>query len=234
MPSGYSQSPRLLKGALVRLGEPFLGPIPNVIVFQYNPESITRQLTPWTPPDRPESVTPPAPETAQPFDPGETFTLTLELDATDELEEPESHPVAALSGVGDRIAALEQLLYPVGSRALLGEVLTLGLGDALPRGSVPVVLFVWGPGRIVPVRVTSFSVDEQQYSPTLFPIRASVTIGLRTLTADFFTTTSLGRKPTASERIAIAAYKYTRGQQEVLARANVANTAESILGMLPV
>jgi hypothetical protein len=233
MPSGYSQSPRLLKGALVRLGEPFLGPVPNVIVFQYNPESITRQLTPWTPPDRPEGVAPPAPDTAQPFDPGETFTLTLELDATDELEQPDSHPAALVAGVGDRIAAIEQLLYPVGE-ALLGRAFSFGLGAELPRRSVPVVLFVWGPGRIVPVRVTSFGVDEQQYSPTLFPIRAKVTLGLRTLTADFFTTTSLGRPPTASERVAIAAYKYTRGKQEVLARANVANTAESILGMLPV
>jgi Contractile injection system tube protein len=229
--TGYSQTPRLLKGALVRLGEPFLGPVPNVIVFQYNPETLTRELTPWTPPTEAEGTEPPTSGTAQPFDPGETVTLALQLDAADALEEPDTHPVAVLAGVADRIAALEQLLYPVGE-TLLGGLFSLGVSTAVPRGSVPIVLFIWGPGRIVPVRLTTFSVEEQQFSPTLYPIRATVSVGLRILTSDSFK--AVDRAPSASERIAMAAYDYTRGQREILARANVANTAESILGMLPV
>lgn len=114
MPTGYSQSPKLLKGALVELSEPFLGPIPNVIVFQYNPETLTRELMPWAPPTEAEGTEPPTSGTAQPFDPTETFSLALELDAADALEEPESHPVAVLAGVADRIAALEMLLYQIG------------------------------------------------------------------------------------------------------------------------
>lgn len=229
MPGGYSRSPRLVKGALVRLGEPFLGPVPNVIVFQYNPTSLTRELTPWTPPDGDAEggASPSTPETAQPYDPGETLTLELELDAADDLQEPEAHPVTAVSGVADRIAALEMLLYPEGE-SLLGGL--FALGGAVPRRSVPVVLLVWGPGRILPVRLTSFSVDEQAFSPTLYPIRAKVSVGLRVLTPDAFRRP--GEQPEAAERLAIAAYDFTRGQKEILARANLAHSAESLLGMV--
>src|SRR5262245_21494855 len=98
--SGYSQTPRLLKGALIYFGAPMLVPVPNIIVFQYNPESMTRTLNPWQPLTavRPEWET--NKETgettmtnkeaykeylskvaglAQPYDPAETFSLTLEF-----------------------------------------------------------------------------------------------------------------------------------------------------------
>ncbi len=172
---------------------------------------------------------------AQPFDPGESFTLTLELDATDALEDPDNHPVAVVSGIADRIAALEMLLYPVGDKgSLLGKAFASlgGIKKFVPRGSVSMVLFVWGPGRIAPVRLTSFSVEEQAFSPTLYPIRAKVSVGMQVLTEEAIKQVSRG-KPSTSRELAIAAYKYTRGQKEALARANVANNVESSLGMLP-
>ena len=99
--------------------------MPNIIVFQYNPETLTRTLNPWKPSAGEGTGTDSGvANTSQPFDPGETLTLTLELDATDALEEPESHPVAVVSGVADRIAALEMLLYPTGD-SLLGSVFGL-------------------------------------------------------------------------------------------------------------
>jgi hypothetical protein len=226
----------LLKGALIEFSERFIGPIPNVIVFQYNPSSLTRTLEVWQPPSGggPESE---ASATAQPDDPPESFDLTLELDATDALETPDSHPVAVISGVADRVAALEMLLYPQ-EESLLGGLLgsvtsSLGISGGagaapVPRGTVPVVLFVWGPGRIAPVRLTSFSVEEQAFSPTLYPIRASVTVGLKMLTDDDFP-----QSDSLSEQLAIFAYKYTRKQKQALAALNTANSVESILGMLP-
>jgi hypothetical protein len=247
MPTGYSRSPKLLKGALIEFSERFIGPIPNVIVFQYNPEMMTRALEVWSQHGGGESATSnDTSHTAQPFDPPETFTLALELDAADALEKPESHPVAFISGVADRIAAMEMLLYPQGdsllgglmgsiSGSLGGASVSGALGGAaggvqpVPRGTVPVVLFVWGPGRIVPVRLTSFSVEEQAYSPLLYPIRAKVSIGLKILTPKDFPTCN--RK--LSEDLAITAFNFTRKQKEVLAAANLANSVESILGMLP-
>jgi hypothetical protein len=249
MPTGYSRSPKLLKGALIEFSERFIGPIPNVIVFQYNPETMTRTLEVWSQNGGGESsASNDTSHTAQPFDPPESFTLALELDAADALENPESHPVAFISGVADRIAAMEMLLYPQGD-SLLGDLLgsisgSLSIGGAsiggalggaaggvqpASRGTVPVVLFVWGPGRIVPVRLTSFSVEEEAYSPLLYPIRAKVTIGLKILTPKDFP--ACNRK--LSEDLAITAFKFTRKQKEVLAAANLANSVESILGMLP-
>jgi hypothetical protein len=246
MPTGYSRSPKLLKGALIEFSERFIGPIPNVIVFQYNPETMTRALEVWSQSGGGESAASnDTSHTAQPFDPPETFTLALELDAADALEKPESHPVAFISGVADRIAAMEMLLYPQGdsllgglmgsiSGSLGGASVSGALGGAssvqpVPRGTVPVVLFAWGPGRIVPVRVTTFSVEEQAYSPLLYPIRAKVSIGLKILTPKDFPTCH--RK--LSEDLAITAFNFTRKQKEVLAAANLANSVESILGMLP-
>ncbi len=230
MPTGLTRSPKLLKGALIKLSEDFLGPIPNIIIFQYNPEKMTRTLMPYSPADGKDSE---GASKVQPYDPGEKFSLTLILDATDALEEPDQHPVAVIAGVADRISALEMLLYPVGD-SLLGSLLPglFGSGEAVPRSEVPVCLFAWGPGRILPVRLTSFSVEEQAYSPTLFPLRPSVTVGLQVLTDQAFVKPP-GVAQSISEQLAGTAYKYTRGQRELLARANLANSVESIMNMLP-
>lgn len=249
MPASFPGSPKLLKGALVELSEPFLGPVPNIIVFQYNPETLTRDLTPWSANGGGQSGEISA--TAQPFDPEESFRLTLELDATDGMEEPELHPVAAATGVADRIAALEMLLYPTNDPgSMLGkEFATFGgllkksktalakEKQGIPRGEVPVVLFIWGPQRIVPVRLRSFEVEEQAFSPALYPIRARVSIGLQVLTDRSFWQGAFakeGKKTLSrSEDFAVGAYKFTRMQKEILARANQVNNVESILGMLP-
>jgi hypothetical protein len=242
---GYSRSPKLLKGAIVQFKEMPIVPIPNIIIFQYNPETLSRSLSPFAPGDKKVEESPPgsqpAPQTAQPFDPTETFSVTLYLDATDALETPESHPVAFVTGVADRIAALEILLYPPGG-GLLGSLtgsLSVSVGGAsaaaafttVTRTEVPVTLFIWGPGRIVPVRLTSFNVEEMQWNQLLYPTRAKVSIGMKVITKEALesdTTSSSSGKD-----IAMFCYDWTRGQKEALALANLANTVESILGILP-
>jgi hypothetical protein len=247
MATGYSRSPKLLKGALIQFSAPLLIPIPNIIVFQYNPASLTRSFTPWGPPTKPDPEHPDdklVNQRAQPYDPQETFSLALELDATDDLEDPTSHPVAVVSGVAARIAAMEMLLYPPGQStlgALLNVSINVSIGsggisasvgkavDTVPQTTVPVVLFFWGPGRIVPVRITSFQVEEQAFLPTLYPLRAKATIGLKILDTTAFDPNDTS----AAVKIAKACYTFTRAQKEALALANVANSVESIMGMLP-
>ena len=266
---GSEVSPWLLKGALIYFGAPMLIPLPNIIIFQYNPDTMTRSLTPWQPPSKRvvasydesgklsnESELKAYGETlaslSQPYDPNETFSLTLELDATDALEKPELHPVAVATGVADRLAAIEMLMYPPGDSllgGLLGSVsvsvsasaggLSVGGGlDAaaqqLERRDAPIVLFFWGPGRIVPVRITSLSIEEQQFSPLLYPTRAKATIGLRVLDLDDLVQVTGDPATGAAAELARACYKFTRGQKEVLATANLANAVESIIGMLPI
>ncbi len=231
MTNGYSQSPKLLKGALIRFDAATPIPVPNIIVFQYNPESVTRKLSPWY--SKKDTDDPRIKDTlGEAYDPEETLSLKLWLDAADALEEPHTHPVAVLSGIADRIAAIEMLLYPTQSEGPLLKALNSLTGgpkvDVISRTKVPVVLFFWGPGRIVPVRITGFSVDEQAYSPTLYPIHAEATLDLRVLDAAMFDKDD----KSAEVKIARACYLYTRGQKQALSAANLVNSFES-MGLLP-
>lgn len=219
--TGYSRSPRLAKGAFVKIAERFVGPVPNVIVFQYNPKSLTRTITPWADGDDSTSG---GSTRAQPAEPGEDIKLKIELDATDDLEQPERHPIAAVSGVAARLAALELLLYPA-KETLLAKRLALGLTP----GERPAVLFVWGPGRILPVQITSFMVEETLFSPTLYPLQATVDVGLRVVPP---AEPAEGKSLSPEEMMAAAAYRSTQGQKEILARTNLLNTAETA-GLLP-
>ena len=161
----------LLKGALVSFNPSFLIPLPNIIVFQYNPETMTHA---WTQPEAAggSSSSSDASTTNNPMAvkgmPGESFSFTIAVDANDEIADG-SAPTAAIaevSGVYSRLAAIEMLLYPTmpGGGGLLGAVsaaaasLTSGTSSGpttqVPASTMPIVLFIWGPGRIVPVRVT--------------------------------------------------------------------------------
>jgi hypothetical protein len=182
--TGYSRSPKLQKGALVQLIESLSIPLPSIVPFQFNPETMTRSLKPWNPLDVSETnrgLTSPA---AQPYDPEETIQMQLELDASDQLEDDET--IAKTVGVADRIAALEKMMFPGSSP--LGQVLELAsslLGGGSPsppkRPTVPVTFLVWGIGRIVPVRITSYQIEEQLFLPSLRAVQAKVSIGLLVL-----------------------------------------------------
>lgn len=234
-------SRRLLKGAFIRLDEMGIGPVPQIIVFQYNPETLSRKFKTYEKPLDKEGTKPDPAAQAAPYDPEEEMDVVVELDATDDLEEPLAHPVAMLAGVADRIAAMEMLMYPSDEVGLLSSAvaslagaLGIGGGAQIPtRRESPVVLLVWGPGRIVPVKITTFAVEEQAFNPALYPIRAKVSIGVKILTEDFFQSRAEGRNLTPAEEMAQSAYRFTLKQKKVLAAANVANSAESILSMLP-
>src|SRR5215218_5592105 len=177
MTSSFPGSPRLLKGAIVGIDE--FNPLASLILFQYNPETLTRNLTARTPErprgeqaDRTEAMRLAGP-------PEETIQLEIELDAADQLERGE--PTAAIMGVYPALASLEMLLYPK-ALAIIGNdaLLRVGIKEvAAPKA--PLTLFVWGPKRVLPVRLTSFSITEQAFDPDLNPIRASVNLSLTVL-----------------------------------------------------
>jgi len=99
----------------------------------------------------------------------------------------------------------------------------------VPKGQLPTVLFVWGPGRILPVRVTTLTITERLYDTLLNPTHAEAQIGLQVLTP-----TELKAVSGPLADLAKVAYDYSQGLRQVLAVANLANAADSILGMLPV
>src|SRR2546421_704634 len=116
--TGLARSPKFQKGALVQLVKDVVGVVPNVIPFQYNPEKLSHSLTPWNPFEVDQTQRGAQAPTVQPFDPKESFTLTLEIDATDGLED--SDPVAIASGIADRLAALKKFTLP--TQGLIGDL----------------------------------------------------------------------------------------------------------------
>jgi hypothetical protein len=229
-----------LRGALVEFLPTGLIPVPNVIVFQYNPETMTHT---WTQPDAEKAEPNRCTETplAVAGDPGESFSFTLFLDAADTIADgAPSAGLAAASGVYTRLAALEMLLFPSAATTggLLGTV-TAKIGSllgasrsqeqAVPANTLNTVLFVWGVRRIVPVRVTALTVTERLYDSKLNPTHAEAQITLRVLTANELVHDTADLAP-----LARAANAYSQGLRETLAEANSGNpAAESIVGMLP-
>lgn len=239
---------KYLKGALIELTTSFLVPVPNVIIFQYNPETMTHSWTPAAP-----ALAGPGGGQSNPLAvkgfPGESFSFTLAMDATDMIADgsPVAAALANASGIYSRLAALEMLLFPAGvlkASTLVGSVsasvgtsgISIGASvsapivRSVPVSTVPVVLFVWGPGRIVPVRVTSLSITEKLYDALLLnPTHAEAQISLTVVTPDQLSavTPSVGT-------VAGVAYDYTQTLRQALAVANLANAAESIIGMLPI
>jgi hypothetical protein len=227
--TGFSRSPRLVRGALVQLAEDVIGVVPNVIPFQYNPETLTRKLTPWNPFEVDQTGRGQIAPTAQPFDPKEAITLEIHFNAADQMED--SDPVAAEIGVADRIAAMEKLLFP--SQGLLGDLLNAaaelaGAPQPAQRPTVPVSLLVWGPGRILPVRVTDYSIDETLFLPSLQPMAAKVSLSLEVLTPDVFRCES-----GPAIELAVAAYRFFRLQQSAMALAYNSRNAVQALSLLP-
>jgi hypothetical protein len=173
--TAFSGSPKLLKGAIVGI-DPF-NPLASVIVFQYNPKTLTRSLTAQQASEGQNS------SRAEPLRlsgaPEESIKLDVEIDATDQLEKAESNAVTM--GVYPQLSALEMLLYPKSSLVIANTILlTTGTLEVIPP-MAPFTLFIWGPKRVVPVQLKSFSITEEAYDTNLNPIRAKVSLGLRVM-----------------------------------------------------
>jgi hypothetical protein len=224
--------PPLLRGAIVQLSEDLGTVIPNMIPFQYNPEKVTRTLKPWNPFDvDPTKRASPAPNAA-PFDPEETYQFTLELDATNDLDD--GNPVAQLTGVASRIASIQKLITP--SKGLFGDLIATAkalanapLDKQAERSVIPVALLILGPGTVLPVRVTTISIEILEFNAQLYPLMAHVMLELRVLTPEAFKC-----KTTAATELARSAYEFTRLQEDALAIANFANALSAAKSMLPI
>ena len=175
----FPGAPRLQKGALVGLDP--VQPLASVIVFQYNPETVTRTLTP-----QPTGTGGAGGGSASPGEalrlagpPQETIQLEVAVDATDQLER--GTPPATQVGIHPQLAALEMLLYPKSPLVIANEaLLRAGMLEIVPP-EAPLTVLVWGPTRVVPVRLTDFSITEEMFDPNLNPIHAKVSLGLRVL-----------------------------------------------------
>lgn len=202
-----------LKGAFLKFDAGLLGKLPNIVVFQFNPDRVTRTPTLARPPVKPDgSGSQPAAQ--QPDPPAESISFTLRLDANDQLAQ--GNPIAATSGILPTLSALELLMVSSAPLIDLASLIGKKKPHQNPPEKLPTVLFFWGPFRILPVSVKSLSITETEYDPLLNPVRAEVAVSLDVLT----------RKQAEDDAVAIGAYKYSQGVKEVMAALNLANAAQ--------
>jgi len=181
MASASLISPRLVRAGIVTM-DPDTSAVQSIIALQYNPDSLSRTLQIQAVAGGQDGVRVDALRLRGPA--VETIKLEAELDAVDQLEFPSHHPLAVQYGIHPQLAQLEMLVNP--------SVETLESDDAMANAGTleiipleqPLTLFVWSKSRVVPVRLTDFSVTEEAFDVNLNPIRAKVSLGLRVLTVD--------------------------------------------------
>jgi len=178
--SSFPGSPRLLKGGIV-LVDPDTGTILRVIPLQYNPDTLSRTLqirgTTGESGDRFEALRLTGP-------PIETIKLEAEIDATDQLEFPDQNPVIAQLGLHAQLAALETIVYPDSARLQSNNSLASAGTLEIAPAQAPLTLFIWSKSRVLPVRITELSITEEAFDPSLNPIRAKISLGMRVLSVN--------------------------------------------------
>lgn len=165
-------APKLLKGAIVAIDPN--SQKPSVIVFQYNPHTLTRRLEPQTMGG--ESRLQPLRIKGAPV---ETIDVEIEIDASDQLEK--GIVTALAMGIYPQLSALELLVYPKSSQVIANEaLLNEGTIEIIPP-EAPLTIFVWGPSRVLPVQITSVSITEEVHDTSLNPLQAKVSLGMKVL-----------------------------------------------------
>ena len=218
----------MLRGALIEYGDDLIGPIPNVVIFQFNPESLSRALQV---PPRPTGAT--QRETTQAGEKTfEKITFKAHFSAANMLDE--NKVLARLFGVGPQLAALEKMVLPSAKLVgLIGAAIDKiahaaappsKVAQPIPRETYPRILFIWGPTRVLPVTIDSMTIAEQEYDFVLNPVRAEVDITLSVIAID----------QCSDDRLAKGALEYSTMAKEAMAVANLANTAEQIFELIPI
>lgn len=188
--SRFPSQARLMKAAFVEIADPD-PPDPVVIPFQFNPETISRTKRVKEPQDQSPGGS------ARAADPDaialgeatknlesewEGFNLTLRLDAQDAIAAGDDQ--AANIGVAHMLAMFEKLVTPQPGGQLVDRRNQPDAEEGFTYSgdlSIPVVLFVWGEHRALPVYVNSLQIEEVMHLPNLYPSRAIVTVGVKVL-----------------------------------------------------
>ncbi len=168
--------PGLIKGALVSL-DGDLNTVTSVIPFQYNPENLTRTLQVQDAGNEGGSRS----EVLRLTGPAiETLKLEIEIDYLSAPFKPKDNDPNH-EGIYPQLSALETLVYPLFENVETNmEAASQGQLEIVPL-ETPMTLLIWGKRRILPVRITEFSITEQAFNAYLIPIRAEVSLGLRVL-----------------------------------------------------
>lgn len=227
MAGGFKNKPKILRGAFVEYG---LSIPPLFVVFQFNPDKLTRNRTvKFTPPS--DAGTSDLRQFHQ-FHKDlldirdyqnvtldeETISFEIRLDATDNLDEGDF--ITQEFGITPQLSALEMMVHPKGENILdiaISSLLSSLTGYSFTsKENPPLVLFVWGRKRVLPVNITSMNITETEFSTDLNPIRATASVSLNVIE---------GPNP---------AYLYSKTMKEVMASLNLANIKDIANIVIPV
>jgi len=175
----FPRSPRILKAGIVLLN-PTTSAIERIISLQYNPASLSRTLKAQAigeSSDRSQALRLKGP-------PIETYSIEAEIDAADQLEFPDQNREVIESGIAPTLAALEAMVYPKSSELIANNSQAgSGVLEILPTEG-PLILFIWSKNRVIPVKLTNFSITEEAFDPNLNPIVAKISLGMQVLTVN--------------------------------------------------
>jgi Contractile injection system tube protein len=232
MPSGFSNQPKILRGAFVEFG---ISLPPLIVVFQFNPLTISRTRTasveqPRTPRKRgAQNITLLQQVSLDSLKDvrgkqvikvnEETLSFDIRLDATDKLDEGDG--LTEQFGIAPQLSTLELMMAPKG-QGLLGAAASMLLGAAGAKFSFvddaknpPVILFIWGRKKVMPVNITSMQIKEEEFSYELNPTRATVSVSLQVIEG-----------PNAP-------FLYTKALKEVMSLTNLANIGDIANTIVP-
>ncbi len=217
----------VMKGALIEYASDFLGPLPNVVVFQFNPEQLTRTMKI---PERPTGAG--ARESSQAGDqPIEQISLTIQLTADDDLMPAFVKTV----GILPPLAALQKMVQPKGplfgpnlAVDAVGSAIGAAMGSSgpvqiIPRENYPRILFVWGLTRLLPVEISSMTITEKQYDFLLNPTLAEVQLSLNVIIPDV---------DLSDDPIANGASQFSEAAKEVAAALNLGFALKQIVDLV--
>ncbi len=206
----FPGTPKTLKATIAILDAVSFFP-KGLIILQYNPETLRRTLqvrgAGSEGSDRLEALRLVAP-------PLETIQLEAEIDATDQLEFPAKNPDTVLFGIYPQLAALETLIYPTSSQIKTNNQLArTGVLEILPN-EADLSVFIWSFNRVMPVRLSEFSITEEAFDSKLNPIRAKVSLGMQVLSTNDLRFDHKGS----------SLFRVYHKQKELLAKVNTAAT----------
>jgi hypothetical protein len=174
----FPSSPKLLKGGIVLI-DPITSAVRRIIALQYNPDSISRTLqvqgVGGESGDRSEALRLKGP-------PVETIKVEAEIDAIDQLEVADG--TATQVGLHPQLATLELIVYPTSAQLQSNNSQAQSGTLEIAPMETALMLFIWSKQRIVPVRLTEFSITEEAFDASLNPIRAKISLGMRVLSVN--------------------------------------------------
>ena len=220
--SGFKNRPKILRGAFVEYG---LSLPPMFVVFQFNPEKLSRTRSiSYSPPNRSvfkrgklveekddislrnfhKNNSLLGVQRKQQADVNEeNISFDIRLDATEKLSQEDF--IAGRFGIAPELSALEMMVHPK-DESILGSLFSTKPGYSFTRKSkMPMILFIWGLKRVLPVNINSLNIDEIEYSTWLNPIRAEVKVDLTVIEG------------------ANTPYKYSKVMKEAMAVLNLRN-----------